>query len=192
MSNYRQKAPFNDWWYWSDVLAKRYQTVSEIYRENDEAQRANETAGVAKMLHDNFIGPARIGQKGTKTPEERAALAKIEEEAIFKGIQMWKDCLTALPFISTHMQEFLGCKWEEIGWDKGGEPRAVMLFWGPKGRTDEGIRSGYPKDGGLPGILMNYILAERSSSSRSPSEWKVEKAHNTYWGRAPGIDVGRK
>ena len=45
------------------------------------------------------------------------------------------------------------------------------MFWGPKARQDEGIRSGKVEDGGLPGILMNLLSAEKSSSSRSPTDY---------------------
>ncbi len=38
---YAQKAPFNDWWYWSECLVKRFRSIAEIYRENSEFDRAN-------------------------------------------------------------------------------------------------------------------------------------------------------
>ena len=31
---YSQKAPFNDWWYWSECLVKRFRTISDLYKEN--------------------------------------------------------------------------------------------------------------------------------------------------------------
>lgn len=210
MSNYLKKAPFNDWWYWSDVLAKRLRTVSDIFRENDERERAQDVGAVAKQLYDLFIGPARKGQKGgPKTPEDKAALAKEEEEAIFAAVNIWRDTLNNLPFISQSVEGFLALKWRDIDPNKddkekdkagdaaaGGAPkpkkidaRAVELFWGPKGRYDEGIRSGSAKDGGLPGILMNYLNAEKSNSNRSPTEYKDEADFKNSYGIGSALNL---
>ncbi len=192
MTAYRKKAPFNDWWYWSDVLAKRLVTIAQMYNEFGEPQRAHDADATSRKLNEIFLGPARMGQKGVKTDEEKAALAKIEEEAIFAGVVIWQEMLNSLPFISEQLQSYLDIKWADINpqdekkmQQMGNiDPRATELFWGPKGRYDEGIRSGHPKDGGLPGILLNYLLAERGSSSRSPSQYKTENSHNTFWGRS--------
>jgi hypothetical protein len=230
MSNYRQKAPFNDWWYWSDVLGKRLRTIADVYRENDEKERAKEIADVAKKLYDLFIGPARKGQKAkTMKPEEKEALAKEEESAIYDACNVWRETLNNLPFISQTVEGFLNLKWQEIDpnpkakGNKDGEdgktgdqtksgtqtgktgdgkaasttspkakkidPRAVELFWGPKGRYDEGIRSGLPKDGGLPGILLNYLNAEKSSSNRSPTEYKDEADFKNSYGASSVMNV---
>ena len=205
MSDYLKKAPFNDWWYWSDVLAKRLRTVSEIYKENDERERATEMGGVAARLTKLF---GEIAQKGmrVKTDVEKAALSKDEEAAIYEGTNIWRDMLSSLPFVSEHMEAYQGVTWRDVdplknkektdekskggkSSSSGGGPsgktlaRAVELFWGPDGRFDEGIRSGLPVDGGLPGILMNMLMAEKSNSNRTPSEYKNEQAHTQYYGR---------
>lgn len=213
MSNYLKKAPFNDWWYWSDVLGKRLRTIADIYRENDEKERALEIGAIAKKLYDLFIGPARKGQKiKTMKPEEKEALKKEEEAAIYDATNVWRDLLAELPFISDTVEGFLGLKWEDIdpnpkkdekekgeqGKTGGGaaakpakkiDPRAVEIFWGPKGRYDEGIRSGLPKDGGLPGILMNYLNAERTSSNRSPTEYKEDMNAKNSYGLGSALNV---
>lgn len=214
MSNYLKKAPFNDWWYWSDVLVKRLRTVADIYRENDERERSQEIGATAKKLYDLFIGPARKGQKGgPKTPEDKAALKKEEEEAIFHAVEMWRDILNNLPFISQTVEGFLDLKWQEIDphekkkgekdKDQAGsagsgtgkpkpkkiDSRAVELFWGPKGRYDEGIRSGNPADGGIAGILMNYLRAEKTSSNRSPTEYKNDANFNNSYGMGSALNV---
>jgi len=235
MSNYRDKAPFNDWWYWSDVLGKRLRTIADVYRENDEKERAKEIADIAKKLYDLFIGPARKGQKvKTMKPEEKAALAKEEEAAIYEACNVWRETLNNLPFISQTVEGFLNLKWQEIDptpktkgnkdGEKSGEkgnttgsdtktsdksggsaaaggatggpikskrpdPRAVEIFWGPKGRYDEGVRSGLPKDGGLPGILLNYLNAEKSSSNRSPTEYKDDADFKNSYGASSVMNV---
>lgn len=227
MSNYLKKAPFNDWWYWSDVLAKRLRTVADIYRENDERERSQEIGAIAKKLYDLFIGPARKGQKGgPKEPAEKEALKKEEEAAIFEATNVWRDVLNNLPFISQGVEGFFALQWRDIDPnDKPGEkkdekdkeksggsgtsgsaaaggsgtgggakpkkidPRAVELFWGPKGRYDEGIRSGSPKDGGLPGILMNYLHAEKSNSNRSPTEYKNDASFQNSYGIGSALTV---
>lgn len=219
MSNYLKKAPFNDWWYWSDVLGKRLRTAADIYRENDEKERGQEIGTTAKKLYDLFIGPARKGQKGgPKTPEEKAALKKEEEAAIFEAVNIWREVLNNLPFISQTLEGFLGLQWREIDpnvpadkkddkkdGDKGKagstgaigsgskpkkiDSRAVELFWGPKGRYDEGIRSGSAKDGGIAGILMNYLNAEKSNSNRSPTEYKDDAKFNNSYGMGSALSV---
>lgn len=219
MSEFTAKAPFNDWWYWSDVLAKRLRTVADIYRENDERERADEMAGIAKKLYELFIGPARKGQKGVKEAAAKAALAKEEEDAIREAVDIWRDMLSTLPFVSQAMESYLLLQWRDIdpnpkkkdGDGKSDEtgsggaaapakkkqidPRAVELFWGPKGRYDEGIRSGLAADGGLPGILMNYLVAEKKSSNRTPTEYKNVQEKVQYYGRdnkakGPGMGGG--
>ena len=60
---------------------------------------------------------------------------------------------------------------EKKGKGGAGDIRITELFWGPKERQDEGIRSGKIQDGGLPGILYNLLIAERSNSSRSPTDY---------------------
>lgn len=213
MNQYTNKAPFNDWWYWSDVLAKRLRTVADVYRENDERERADEMAGIAKKLYDLFIGPARKGQKGVKEPEAKAALVKEEEAAITAAVDIWRDMLSTLPFVSQAIESYMGLEWRDIDPQKkkeetdkekgesgkagsgGGkkpkkiDPRAIELFWGPKGRYDEGLRSGLATDGGLPGILMNYLIAEKTNSNRTPTEYKNEVAHDQYYGQKSNLTM---
>ena len=211
MSDYLKKAPFNDWWYWSDVLAKRLRTAGEIYKENDERERATELGGTATRLTKLFGDIAQKGMRA-KTEAEKDALKKEEEDAIYEGTNIWRDLLSSLPFVSEHMETFQNVMWRDVdplkaktetgekekdGKTSGGKAaggkspalggkamaRAVELFWGPDGRFDEGLRSGLPVDGGLPGILMNMLLAEKSNSNRTPTEYKNEKEHAQYYGR---------
>lgn len=192
--SYSQRAPFNDWWYWSECLVKRFRTISEIYKENGEVERSEQAGDWAKRLKDNCMVPVMAARKGMKTDEEKAEISRLEEEAIFNAAEMFRELLANLPFISSAIQDFLyvnweDCKWEdpseeEEGFDEytglpikkkkkqgSGDKRLAELFWGPKNRLDEGIRSGEVKDGGLPGILYNLMLAEKSSSNRSPTDY---------------------
>jgi hypothetical protein len=127
-----------------------------------------------------------------KTDAEKAELKKLEEEAIFNAAHMFREMLVNLPFISSAIQNFLGIEWRDTKWEdpnekeefdedtglpikkkkkKSGDTRITELFWGPKARQDEGIRSGRVEDGGLPGILSNLLSAEKGSSSRAPTEY---------------------
>jgi hypothetical protein len=131
-------------------------------------------------------------RKGMKTDEQKAELKKLEEDAIFNAADMFRQLLVNLPFMSSAIQDFLGVNWQDCNWEdpnapeefdeetglpikkkkkKSGDGRITELFWGPKARQDEGIRSGEVADGGLPGILYNLLLAEKSSSSRAPTEY---------------------
>ncbi|MDD3370227.1 MAG: hypothetical protein PHE27_00220 [Alphaproteobacteria bacterium] len=191
---YAQKAPFNDWWYWSECLVKRLRTMGELYSENGEIERGEQAKDWAKRLKDNCMTPIMAARKGMKTDEQKAEVKKLEESAIFSAAEMFRELLVNLPFMSAAVQEFLGvdyndCKWEdpserkeEIDEDTGlavrkkkkkgsGDQRVTELFWGPKARQDEGIRSGKIEDGGLPGILYNMLMAEKTSSSRAPTEY---------------------
>jgi len=192
MTSYSQRAPFNDWWYWSECLVKRLRTMAELYKENGEAERSNQATEWAKKLKDNCMIPVMAARKGLKTDEQKTEVKKLEEESIFNAAAMFREMLTNLPFMSSAIQDFLYVNWEDCKWEdpnepeeidedtglpkkkkkkKAGDQRITELFWGPKARQDEGIRSGEVKDGGLPGILANLLLAEKSSSSRSPTDY---------------------
>lgn len=191
MPSYSQRAPFNDWWYWSECLVKRLRTLSDLYKENGEAERSNQAADWAKRLKDNCMPPIVLARKGVKTDEEKAELKRLEEEAIFNAANMFRELLVNLPFMSSAIQDFLGVKWDECKWPEPNEQqevdeetgivkkkkkrvtdqRVMELFWGPKARQDEGIRSGKVADGGLPGILANLVAAEKSSSNRTPTDY---------------------
>ncbi|MGB9153591.1 MAG: hypothetical protein WCD70_10950 [Alphaproteobacteria bacterium] len=192
--SYSQKAPFNDWWYWSECLVKRLRTMGELYRENDEAARADLANDWTKRLKENCMIPVMEARKGLKTDEQKEAVKKLEETAIFHAAQMFRDLLVNLPFMSSALQDFLSLNWQECKWEepedaveevdehtglpirkkkkKGtSDARLTELFWGPKARQDEGIRSGKVEDGGLPGILSNLLMAEKTTSSRSPTSY---------------------
>ena len=189
---YAQRAPFNDWWYWSECLVKRLRTMAELYKENSETERAALGNDWAKRLKDNCMTPVMAARKGMKTDAEKAALKKLEEESIFNAAKMFRELLVNLPFMSSAIQDFLGVNWQDCKWDDPNEPeefdedtglpkkkkkksvgdtRISELFWGPKARQDEGVRSGRVEDGGLPGILGNLLAAEKGSSSRAPTEY---------------------
>lgn len=192
--NYAQRAPFNDWWYWSECLIKRFRTIAEIYRENTEMDRANEAALWIKKLQDACAPPVELIRKGLKTEEQKTACKKVEEVAIAECAKLFRELLVNLPFISKSMQDFLYVKWQDSKWEEGaaeeeavdpdtglplekkkksgkGDSRISELFWGPKQRQDEGIRSGKVEDGGLPGILYNMMVAEKTTSSRAPTDY---------------------
>jgi hypothetical protein len=192
--SYSQRAPFNDWWYWSECLVKRLRTMAELYRENGEPERGGIASDWAKKLKDNCMVPVMAARKGMKTDAEKAELKKLEEASIFSAATMFRELLMNLPFMSSAIQDFLAVNWQECNWDddkkeeevdeytglpihkkkkkkSSGDTRITELFWGPKARQDEGIRSGKVEDGGLPGILMNLLAAEKSSSSRAPTDY---------------------
>ena len=167
--------------------------MSDLYKENGEAEHAVQASDWAKRLKDNCMVPVMQARKGMKTDAEKAELKKLEEEAIFNAAGMFRELLINLPFMSSAIQDFLQVNWEDYKWDdpnekeefdedtglpikkkkkKGsGDTRITELFWGPKARQDEGIRSGKVLDGGLPGILNNLLAAEKGSSSRAPTEY---------------------
>lgn len=191
--SYAQRAPFNDWWYWSECLVKRFKTIAEIYKEYGEKERSEQANDWAKRIKDNCMVPVMEARKGMNTDEQKAKVKELEEEAIFNAAQMFRDILTNFPFISQAIQDFLYINWEECKWPEeeddrdeydeetglvikkkkkgGGDTRMNELFWGPRARQDEGIRSGKVADGGLPGILFNMVQAEKTASNRSPTDY---------------------
>ena len=192
-TTYSQRAPFNDWWYWSECLVKRFRTIADIYKENGEMERSEQAATWSKKLKDNCMVPVMAARKGMKTDEEKENVRELEEEAIVNAADMFRELLTNLPFVSSAIQDFLFIEWQDCKWEepddnkeevdedtglpikkkkkKGGDSRISELFWGPKTRQDEGIRSGKVEDGGLPGILFNLLAAERASSNRAPTDY---------------------
>jgi hypothetical protein len=192
MQSYSQRAPFNDWWYWSECLIKRYMTVGEIFRENAEHDRATKASEWVKSLKENPKGAIAIMQKGAKTDEDKAKLKQEEEKAIGIWAGWFRQILNELPFISDAVQNLTYSSWEDCRWvteepqeeidEITGLPlpkkkivkpetRLSEFFWGPKGREDEGVRSGRFTDGGLPGILYNLLAAERTNSTRAPTDY---------------------
>ncbi len=191
--SYSQKAPFNDWWYWSECLVKRLRTLGDLYHENSEIERGEVAKDWAKRLKENCMVPVLAARKGLKTDEQKAEIKKLEEVAIFAAADMFRELLVNMPFMSEAIQDFLGVAWQDCKWEDPNEPeeidedtglpvrkkkkrgtqdqRIVELFWGPKARQDEGIRSGKVADGGLPGILANLLMAEKTSSNRAPTEY---------------------
>jgi hypothetical protein len=167
--------------------------MGDLYRENGEPERGEQAGEWSKRLKDNCMVPVTAARKGLKTDEQKTEVKKLEEEAIFRCVDMFRELLVNLPFMSSAIQQFLAvnwndCKWEdpveaeEIDEDTGlpirkkkkkgsGDARITELFWGPKARQDEGIRSGKAEDGGLPGIITNLLAAEKTTSSRSPTEY---------------------
>lgn len=168
--------------------------MAELYRENGEPERSGVASDWAKRLKDNCMTPVMAARKGMKTDEEKTELKKLEEKSIVEAAKMFRELLLNLPFMSSAIQDFLGVNWEECKWDEpegeeeideytglpikkkkkkksSGDTRITELFWGPKERQDEGIRSGKVADGGLPGILMNLLSAEKSTSSRAPTDY---------------------
>ena len=185
-----QRAPFNDWWYWSECLVKRFSTLENLYRNEGEMERAHHIGALAKKLKENCMVPVEAMRKGMKTPEEKARVKQLEEDAIYNAATMFREILFAFPFMSSAAQKFLGVRWDELTWDEeveeldelgepvkkkkkrgDGDTRILELFWGPKARQDEGIRSGKVEDGGLPGIIYNLMLAEKTTSNRAPTEY---------------------
>lgn len=139
------------------------------------------------------MAPVLEARKGMKTDEEKAHLKKMEEDSIFTAAEMFRELLINLPFMSSALQDFLNVDWKECEWDdpnaqeefdevtglplkkkkkkSAGDQRITELFWGPQARQDEGIRSGRVEDGGLPGILANLLKAEKTASSRAPTDY---------------------
>ncbi len=192
---YSERAPFNDWWYWSECLVSRFTTIAAIYKENGEQDRADLATAWHKRLKENCMTPVIAARKGMETDAQKAEVKKLEEEAIYNAVEMFRELLTNFPFISSAIQDFLYVNWEECKWptaednkdqydeetgllikkankrQNAADMRMCELFWGPKERQDEGIRSGVVADGGLPGIMYNMLQAEKTSSNRTPTDY---------------------
>src|SRR5580698_7971743 len=112
MTSYSQRAPFNDWWYWSECLVKRLRTLGELYKDNGEPERAGTAQDWAKRLKDNCMTPVMAARKGLKTDEQKAEVKKLEEAAIFSCVEMFREMLVNLPFMSSAAQDFLGVDWQ--------------------------------------------------------------------------------
>lgn len=195
VQKYSERAPFNDWWYWSECLGCRFRTIADIYKENGEQERCDLAAEWAKRLKDNCMKPVTAARKGMDSDAQKEKIKELEEEAIYNAANMFRDLLANFPFISSALQDFLFVNWEECNWpapednedqydeetgllvnkkkrsQSVAEQRICELFWGPKDRQDEGIRSGVVADGGLPGILNNLLQAEKTASSRVPTDF---------------------
>ncbi len=126
--------------------------------------------------------------------EDRRAKAKsgiLEEEAIVSAANMFRELLANLPFISSAVQDFLYVNWQECRWEepdedgekieraglphkkkkkKSGDTRIVELFWGPRARQDEGIRSGEVRTAGFPAFFTT-CSSRRSLPQAARRRW---------------------
>ena len=119
--SYSQKAPFNDWWYWSECLVKRFKTISDLYRENaispEDRERSQLTDDWAKKLKDNCNTVVNEMRKGLKTDEQKKKIKELEEEAIFKCATLFRELLMEFPLIAETIQQFLDVYWEDCRWE---------------------------------------------------------------------------
>ena len=117
-----------------------------------------------KRLKDNCMTPVVAARKGLKTDEQKMEVKKLEEEAIFSaGDHVSRTACQSSLYVESAIQDFLAVKWADCKWDDAdapeeidentgqvkkkkkkrvGDTRISELFWGPKARQDEGIRSG--------------------------------------------------
>ncbi|NDC56655.1 MAG: hypothetical protein EBZ69_07610, partial [Alphaproteobacteria bacterium] len=119
MKSYSQRAPFNDWWYWTEALIKRFRTIGDVYKENMENERATDAHAWADKLRKNVNKVVdemrKIGPK--PNDEQKKKLAPLEEEAIFNAATLFREILLVFPFASGQMQEMLGIAWQDAKWE---------------------------------------------------------------------------
>jgi hypothetical protein len=117
MATYSQKAPFNDWWYWSECLVKRFRTCAEIYRENDDSIRATDLDATATYLKNLFLEPARGISMPPKDDKGKYEQKQKEENAILDAANKFREILIAFPMLSSAVQSLSGVKWDSCAWE---------------------------------------------------------------------------
>jgi hypothetical protein len=165
-----QKPEFEEWLYWSKVAIDRLSTCVDVYskpphedifaseKDRLHRQRRNgETISLLMRFH------ALLDQ--TETPSDSLTELDHHAERVIDGLALlYREALQQLPEISKDMQKLLKTPWHT----KSGDRIIDELFFGPMGNEPEGLGSGLPEDGRLPGVLARMLESEQSGDNRAP------------------------
>ncbi|MEJ0061798.1 MAG: hypothetical protein WDO70_00985 [Alphaproteobacteria bacterium] len=161
----KDKPSFDIWLRWADVLARRLDTVRQVYEDHGDHDSTAKTAVYLGQLQHVLAGAlARYlsGQPYAALNQLSHGQEKLDETQIRALAGIFRAALDALPKISRDMQKLLHSKWN--GECSG--RLASDLFKGPRGAVNEGIGSGLPHDGQLPQALDALLRQEETGEQR--------------------------
>lgn len=176
----KTKASFDVWLRWADVLATRLETARQVYTEKSMADGVTHMAGFISRLRfvlDGALAKHLSFQPYAALNQLTHGEDKFTEMQIQALASVFRLVLEAFPSLSKDMQKLLNSRWE--GNCNG---RVAMdLFRGPVGTLNEGIGSGYPRDGQLPGVLEQLLQLEEDGSARSARQTTLSAEEQQRW-----------
>lgn len=176
----KPKASFDVWLRWADVLATRLETARQVYTEHGVAEGATRAAGIVSRLRfvlDGALAKHLSFQPYAALNQLTHGQDKFTEMQIQALASVFRLMLENFPALSKDMQKLLNSRWE--GSCNGRV--ASDLFRGPVGTLNEGIGSGYPRDGRLPGVLEQLLQLEESGSARSARQTTLSAEEQQRW-----------
>ncbi len=174
------KASFDVWLRWADVLMHRLTSIKEIYSGQMDAEAVGRVGGYLGQLRfvlDGALARHLVHRPYAQLNELSYGQDKLFDMQIQALTSVFRNVLTDFPQISKDMQKMLNSRWE--GNCNG---RVAMdIFRGPVGTLNEGIGSGYPRDGQLPAVLDQLLLLEGTGSSRTPRQTTLSAEEQIRW-----------
>lgn len=176
----KPKASFDVWLRWADVLTARLDTVRTVYAEHTMTDVASKVATHISRLR--FVLDGALAKHLSFQPYATLnQLAHGEEKFTDMQIQalssVFRAVLIDFPETSKDMQKLLNSRWE--GNCNGRQ--AMDLFRGPMSTLNEGIGSGHPRDGQLPGVLEQLLRLEETGSARTERQTTLSAEEQTRW-----------
>ncbi len=166
------KPSYDEWMYWTQVVVDRLTTITHMYAhpphddvfmpEKDRQHKLSEALTVYRHLHE------QTDLYDMDRPLDGGDAVAREEGLIERIIPLFRTVTELLPLWSEDMQLLLKSSWAK---DCVGK-LAYNLFCGPDGRENEGIGSGLPENGRLPGVLSLLLDREMAGGERAP---RIEK-----------------
>jgi hypothetical protein len=124
--------------------------------EKERQQRNGQTVELLRRIH------ALIDETDTLTD----SLTDLDHHAerVINGLTLlFREMLAHLPELSVDMQKLLKSPWHS----RCSSRLADELFRGPGGNELEGIGSGMPEHGRLPGVIANMLEREEAGDGRT-------------------------
>jgi len=174
------KASFDVWLRWSDVLATRLETVKQVYVDHGvetEVPRISTYLSRLRFVLDGALAQHLAHQPYAALKQMDQGQEKFTEMQIQALAGIFRALLVDFPKISSDMQKNLDSRWE--GQCNGRV--ASDLFRGPIGTLNEGIGSGHPRDGQLPGVLEQLMHLEEGGSARTPRQTTLSPEEQQRW-----------
>jgi len=166
MTNETQKPDFDEWFYWAQIVIDRLSICIDTYSrpphediflpERDRQYRNFQAADLLKRLF--------AVTDESDTPSDSLDELNHHAERVIDGlVLLFRETLRLLPLLSRDMQKLLASPWDS----KFPTRIAENLFRGSLSTDGEGIGSGLPENGRLPGVLTELLRREQTGEGRA-------------------------
>ncbi|MGB4100609.1 MAG: hypothetical protein WBK91_01690 [Alphaproteobacteria bacterium] len=164
---------------WADILGQRLETVRHIYEDHNSSEAASRVSALLIRLQHILAGELeRHLAVSTYAALQQAQSPERAEELQCQALaNAFTLALEQLPDFSKDMQKLLNSPWL----DQCNGRLATDLFKGPRNAIDEGIGSGYPRDGRLPKVLEKLLEQDQTGTGRPPRASTLSPEEQQKW-----------